>query len=84
MFHRSMMYSNRPSEYKLLSSSNISAAMYMIIASSMGPGSEPRSCLRQSSNMVNIQGKANSSKVICTTRNEAAPKSTENNSSEKL
>jgi len=42
----------------------------MMIASSMGPGREPLSCLRQSSSMVSIQGKAKSSKVICTTLKE--------------
>lgn len=78
MFHKSIMYSNKPSEYNVLSSSNISAAIYIIIASSMGPGNEPRSCFRQSSNMVSIHGNASNSKVICTTRNEAAPKSTGN------
>jgi len=77
MFQRSMIYSNRPSEYSDFSSSNIRAIMYMMIASSMGPGREPLSCLRQSSSMVSIQGKARSSKVICTTLKEAAPKSTE-------
>lgn len=46
----------------------------------MGPGKDPLSCLRQSSSMVSIQGKAKSSKVICTTRREAAPKSTNVNS----